>query len=226
MPKLKKYLLPRIKEMIRQEKGGPDDTLGMVDINPEPTEQQYSKCELDGILFKNNCIYSHKIVRINFTTYDVRRSQDVIHTGTTHCNIMALSSQRSSESHSGQSKVPFPFIYGHVLGIYHVNVVYNGPGMLDYQPRRIEFLWIRWYEPVESAPLPWRKMKLDRIRFPPVDSDDAFGFLDPSDVVRTCHVIPRLTSGKASERDSRKVCHKQSKIAKSVSDYNMYYVNR
>jgi hypothetical protein len=204
--------------MLQQEND--DNTLG--NEHSESNEQP-SRPELDGILFRNDCMYSHKIMRINFTTYDVRRSQDVIHTGTTHCNIMVLSDPRSSESSSKEPNLPFPFVYGRVLGIYHVNVIYNGPGMLDYRPRRINFLWVRWYEPVDSAPMPWKKMKLDRVRFSPVNSDDAFGFLDPSDVVRTCHIIPRLATGRVTEqRNSQNA----SLIAKSMNDYKMYYINR
>jgi hypothetical protein len=42
------------------------------------------------VLFKSDCMYNHRIVRFNYTTYDVRRSQDVINPRTSHCDIMLL----------------------------------------------------------------------------------------------------------------------------------------
>lgn len=35
-----------------------------------------------------------------------------------------------------------PFNYARVLGVYHINAVYVGPGMVDYQPHWLEFLWV------------------------------------------------------------------------------------
>jgi len=34
------------------------------------------------------------------------------------------------------------FLYGRILGAYHANVIYTGPGMQDYEARRFDFLWI------------------------------------------------------------------------------------
>ncbi|KIK32032.1 hypothetical protein CY34DRAFT_65440, partial [Suillus luteus UH-Slu-Lm8-n1] len=42
------------------------------------------------------------------------------------------------------------FTYGKVLGIYHVNVIMIGVGMVDYTLHRMEFLWIHWYEPIQQ----------------------------------------------------------------------------
>jgi hypothetical protein len=32
------------------------------------------------------------------------------------------------------------FLYAQVLSIYHVNVIYTGPGMCDFEARRFDFL--------------------------------------------------------------------------------------
>ena len=43
---------------------------------------------------------------------------------------------------NNDSTVGHPFKYARVLGVYHVNAVYIGPGSTDYQPCQIEFLWV------------------------------------------------------------------------------------
>jgi hypothetical protein len=80
------------------------------------------------------------------------------------------------------------FRYARVLGVYHANVVYVGLGMVDYQPRRMEFLWVRWYR--HSIVGGWASRRLDCFHFPSVTQQDSFGFIDPSDVLRACHMIP------------------------------------
>ncbi|KAF8833432.1 hypothetical protein BDN67DRAFT_917013, partial [Paxillus ammoniavirescens] len=118
---------------------------------------------------------------INYTTYDVRHMQDVVNPSTDHCDIMLLS---NSESHS--------FSYAHVLSIYHGNVIYCGPGSLDYKPRRLEFLWVRWFELIA----PTCQFALNKLHFVPMVDEEAFGFFDPSDVLRSCHLIPGFSTGK------------------------------
>jgi len=43
------------------------------------------------------------------------------------------------------------FLYARVLGAYHANVIYTGPGIRDYNARRFDFLWVRWYEVVKQT---------------------------------------------------------------------------
>ncbi|KAN0088098.1 hypothetical protein V8E55_006719, partial [Tylopilus felleus] len=35
----------------------------------------------------------------------------------------------------------------------------------------------------------WEKHMLDKVRFLPMNNNDAFGFVDPTDVLRVCHII-------------------------------------
>jgi len=75
--------------------------------------------------------------RFHFTTYDVRRGSDAINPSTTRCNIYALADNADV---ADGSSTGHPFLYARVLGVYHANVVYTGPGMHDYQARRLDFL--------------------------------------------------------------------------------------
>ena len=167
------------------------------------------------VLLKNDRMYRHHLARFNYTTYDVRRAQDVINPNTPHCNIMLLAdnSQTCDETHH-------PFLYARVLGIYHVNVVYTGQGSFDYAARQIKFLWVRWFKPT-GTPVKWGHLRLDSISFPPMAQDSSFGFVDPSDVLRSCHIIPAFASGKVHS-DSISL----SRCANDGSDYRRYYVNR
>jgi hypothetical protein len=162
-------------------------------------------------------MYEHSILRINYTTYDVRRSQDVVKASTSHCNIIVLAAdadaQVSNEHH--------PFRYARILGVYHVNAVYVGPGMKDYQPRRMEFLWVRWYEHIETTSTGWDHFKLHRIHFPPVAEENAFGFIDPTDILRCCHVIPYFSKGKRHV-DGRGL----SRCAGDSQDWIAYNINQ
>jgi hypothetical protein len=114
-----------------------------------------------------------------------------------------------------------PFRYARVLRVYHANVVYVGPGMTDYQPRRLEFLWVRWYRTVDTHQSGWNTQKLDRVQFVPMADDDAFGFVDPADVLRGCHIVPAFASGRV-HADGKGLSH----CAQDSADWVTYYINR
>ncbi|KAI0309687.1 hypothetical protein OF83DRAFT_1045415, partial [Amylostereum chailletii] len=92
----------------------------------------------------DNRIYEHRIMTANFTAYDVRRKHDVLNSGGPRKNIMMLAAEAEPGSGSPNGE-PERFLYAQVLGIYHTNALYTGPGMLDWKPRRYEFLWVRYY---------------------------------------------------------------------------------
>jgi hypothetical protein len=169
----------------------------------------------NAVILKNDRIYRHNVARFNFTTYDVRRSQNVVNPNTSHRDIMLLAKPDDSQVNSNH-----PFLYARVIGIFHTNVIYVGEGMVDYVPRRLEFLWVRWFQYLGSPP-GWTDCRLDRIRFPPTASDGAFGFVDPSDVLRGSYITPRFASG---------LVHPDgiglSRCAQDSKDWNSYHVNR
>jgi hypothetical protein len=149
-------------------------------------------------------------MRLNYTSYDVRRKQDTINPATPHRNIMVLANSDDSEH---------PFLYGRVIGIFHANIIFTGSRVVDYHPRRLEFLWVRWYELHSKGS--WARCTLDQLRFPPMSREDSFGFVNPADVLRSGHIIPAFAAGKRYA-DGRGLSH----CAKDSSDWNAYYVNR
>lgn len=219
MPKLKEHILPRIRNMHLKEAASNTDTKSSQPGLLSSKENDTAGFNHASVLFKNDCLYSHQLARFNYTTYDVRRSQDVINPDTPHCDIMAL----ADTDHSGLDGTgsDHTFLYGRVLGIYHVNVVYTGEDMVDYSARRVEFLWVRWFQYVGLKSVAWKDLRLDAVDFPPMASEGAFGFLDPSHVLRGCHIIPAFASGRA-RLDGVGLSH----CARDAHDWSRYYVNR
>ncbi len=205
--RLKEHILPRIKAMLNVETPAEN--------NPPSSSVAVDKgIGLDGIHFKDDRMYQHSIMCINYTTYDVRRAQDSVNPNTDHNNIMLLSGQ--DDGHE--------YLYARVLGIYHVKVIYTGPGMLDYHARRVEFLWVRWFEHVDDEPVQagWTRRQLDRVRFLPINDQDAFGFVDPAHVLRGSHIIQDFSAGRRYADDVGGV----STCARDAKDWRQYLVNR
>jgi hypothetical protein len=205
---LRKHILARVS----QNPHSNSDLSTSQANNPEPTE-----VDPNHILLQRNRIYRHNIMRINYTTYDIRRGQDTINPATSHNNVMVL----ANDLDDGDNISNHPFIYARVLGIFHANVVLASPVITDYCPRRVEFLWVRWYERLSDSPAGWATSTLDRVRFPPMVDEESFGFLDPADILRGCHIIPRFVEGR------RHVDEKGlSRCARDSRDWRMYLVNR
>ncbi|KAF9230744.1 hypothetical protein BU15DRAFT_83245 [Melanogaster broomeanus] len=200
IPKLKAHLLPRARLLHCNTQEGP----------LTHNEDHILDADLSQVILKGERIYRHNLFRINYTTYDVRRAQDTVNPRTDHRDIILLS--RDPSIH--------PFCYARVLGIYHANVIYIGPGHKDYRPRRIEFLWVRWFE-VLDRPAGWEHAVLDSVKFPPMAEVDAFGFVDPTNVLRCWHIIPAFADGQVHPDGVA-----LSRNAQDATDWKRYYVNR
>ncbi|TEB06306.1 hypothetical protein FA13DRAFT_1575352, partial [Coprinellus micaceus] len=108
----------------------------------------------------------HKQMRIRYTTYDVRRGEDVIHVDTPQCNVMLL-----DKRYDIRDKESWAFS--------HANVSYLGVlpnGKVDHRRHRVDIGWIHWYDAVAVG----EEFKLDRVSFSPLKFRDSLGFVDPS----------------------------------------------
>ncbi|KAH9840199.1 uncharacterized protein C8Q71DRAFT_702877 [Rhodofomes roseus] len=99
-------------------------------------EEQYSRDELDSLQIVGNKIYAHQVLRVNFTTYDVRRDQDSVNPRT-HSDVMVHSCETEAGAH--------PYWYARVLGIFHADVYQHGRNVRNRSVQRMEFLWVRWF---------------------------------------------------------------------------------
>ena len=67
----------------------------------------------------------------------------------------------------------------------------------------------------------WKSRRLDHAKFPPMSAAGAFGFVDPNDVLRACHIIPVFHKG-LRHVDGNGL----SRCAQDSSDWIEYYINR
>ena len=211
--KLRAHILPRIA--VVHQKLNPQTTLDSAILDflhvSNETMLQSPPLQLNHVIFKGERIYRHRLLHVNYTTYDLRREFDSINPRTDHRDIMLLSS--SDDGH--------PFCYAWVLGIFHANIIYTGPGSNDFQSQRIEFLWVRWFEVIQDHPLLWEQQTLDTVKFLPMADKDAFGFVDPANIVRGCHVIPAFADGQLHPNGTA-----PSRWAGDSDAWKLYYINR
>lgn len=168
----------------------------------------------------NNRLYRHKVLRINYTTYDARRAQDSVNPRT-HADVMVL----SHEDHEYNSENAHPYWYARIIGIFHAMVVHKGihsTGSLR-EPKKMEFLFVRWFGYDMDDTGGWKSKNLHQIGF--IDAKDAsgaFGFIDPADVIRAVHLIPQFSSGRTKNLLGHSIARS---IVENDEDWVRYYVN-
>jgi len=129
-------------------------------------------------------------MRINYTTYDVRRDGDTINPWV-YPDIMVKSPETGPSAE--------PYWYARVIGIFHAYVSSTHPDVRVRTLRSMDFLWVHWFGVEPGA---YRHgfchTRLPMIGF--VESSDkyAFTFLDPTQVVRGAHIIPAFSAGRTS----------------------------
>lgn len=124
------------------------------------------------LLIVNNRLYLHKVLQVNYTSYDVRRGQDSMNPRT-HADVMTLGPEDDS-SH--------PFAYARIIGIFHVDVIHNVPGATS-TPTSLEVLWVRRFQRDTSYRAGFTRKRLHRLQFFPERDPIAFGFLNPDEVI-------------------------------------------
>lgn len=207
LPNLKMHLLSRLREALQRDSTG---------ANPESSRSSPSHLEqISSIYFKNDVMYQHNVLRINYTTYDVRRAQDIINPKTDHRDVLFFSTSIDQTTHEYQ--------YARVIGIYHVNLIYCDPSTYQYRFRRMEFLWVRYFKVLNNVSVKsgWSTASLDQVQPCRVNDTDAFGFLDPDQVLRACHLIQRFSLGRQYPDGNG-----LSGLAGDGHDWRRYYVNR
>ena len=86
-------------------------------------ELEFTSAQHRTVIIDNNLIYRHKVLRVNYTTYDMRRAQDSLNPRIPgHADVMVLSPENDEDNED-----PHPYWYAHILGIYHANVRHMGP---------------------------------------------------------------------------------------------------
>lgn len=176
-------------------------------------EVEFTTAQRNALLLINNCIYRHKVLRINYTTYDLRRAQDSLNPRT-HSDIMILSHEDLENAH--------PYWYARIIGIFHVDVQYRGPELHKHAPERIDFLWVRWFARNRNLKTGWAMRRLPCIGFYPQGETEAFGFINPEQVVRAAHLIPAFRFGRTTALLPPSIARRK---CDNDEDWDWYYVN-
>ena len=99
-------------------------------------ESNFSDEDCRCVIILNNKIYEHAYLRINYTTYDLRRDQDSINPRS-HSDIMLLS-QGDERLH--------PYWYARVCLIFHTMVQHRNDIASPYsKPEWVDILFVRWF---------------------------------------------------------------------------------
>ncbi|KAJ3820227.1 hypothetical protein F5880DRAFT_1625285 [Lentinula raphanica] len=170
---------------------------------------------------KHICIKDRKLVelqtlRVNYTTYNVRRDQDTINPRT-HADVMVLSPETEPGAH--------PYWYARILRIFRVQVISIHPNASTSRsgPREMIVLWVRWLGIEPQARTGHQCARLPKVGF--VDESDpfAFVFLDLAHVIRGCHLMPAFHG----DRTNGLLQTTQPTIARKAGetdDWQLFYV--
>ncbi|XP_006454215.1 hypothetical protein AGABI2DRAFT_62391 [Agaricus bisporus var. bisporus H97] len=176
LPKLKKHLLERLEGVT-------------------PGTREFSTAELNALQFSANRVYQHKYLRINYTSYDLQRSQDSINPRS-HPDILILADNTSQPDNLSDNSFSssHPYLYARTLGIFHADIRWHKArgSLREVQTKQMDFLWVRWFILAANYPFGLGRKRLPRLEFA---SESQFGFVDPNDVLRGCHLIPAFASG-------------------------------
>ena len=179
-------------------------------------EDGFTPAQLSRLTIEKDRMYLHKVVRLNYTTYDMRRGQDSINPRT-HPNIMLLAHEDDDDAGN------HPYWYARVLSVFHVHARLASPfpSMPDME-KKLDVLWVRWYGRDASAPGGFETRRLHRVGFVPHDDPYAFGFVDPASVLRASHVIPAYAHGQIRSLLPPSVCARRRE--EKDLDYMYYYI--
>ncbi|KAL0063828.1 hypothetical protein AAF712_009273 [Marasmius tenuissimus] len=169
---------PKLKDHLLHWLLGPD------------SKTEYTTDKRSQLTFTNDTVFAHKTIRFNYNTYDRQRGQDSINSRL-HPDIYTL----SPDTVGNDSQHPYQ--YAQVIGTFHTHVRLEPSVLTKKVPitQRVEFLWVRWYQIDSTYRSGFRAKRLYRLFFPPPEDANAFGFVDPADVIRGAHIIPAFNHG-------------------------------
>ncbi len=150
----------------------------------DPTPDERINTRID-----KGCLYLHKIMRVNFTSYDMRRGQDSINPRT-HPNIMMLAPPGSDH----------PYQYARVVSTFHVNAYRLDPNEpIVPEPELLHVLWVRWYDLDHTLPGGFNHFRPHRLKLADL-GEEPFGFIAPEQVLRGIHIVPAERFGRSEQR--------------------------
>ena len=163
------------------------------------------------LFIENDTLYEHPILNIKYTSYEVQREKDTIHLGYGRTGIMVYTPMLREDENE-------PWSYANVLGVYHVTI----RTAFKPEPETLTVLWVRWMQRSTSNLAGPNSRNYTRVSFVPWTGTpgSAFDFIDPSHVIRACHLIPAFNLGRTHDLLDPSVARDPK------GDWCAYYANR
>ncbi|KAJ3524830.1 hypothetical protein NM688_g8495 [Phlebia brevispora] len=161
----------------------------------EDEDQTFTDEDRRNIVIVGDRLYRHKAIRVNYTTYDLRRAQDSLNPRT-HADIMVQSHEDEDE------RDPHPYWYARIVGVFHVYVQDFRETTKTHERQCLESYGCDGF--VND------------------DDPDAFGFISPDDIIRAAHLIPAFHHGTTDEYLPPSIVRPASD---NDEDWVYYYVN-
>jgi len=163
------------------------------------------------VFIENDTLYEHPILNIKYTSYEVQQERDIVHIGYGRTGVMVYTPMPQEDENE-------PWSYANILAAYHVSVhTASRP-----EPQTLTVLWVRWMERSEVGLTGENSRNLTRVSFVPWSGTpgSTFDFVDPSHVIRACHLIPAFNLGRTHDLLDPSLVRDQK------GDWCAYYPNR
>ncbi|KZV72799.1 hypothetical protein PENSPDRAFT_750617 [Peniophora sp. CONT] len=182
-------------------------------LTDEPDDGRFTPDNRLNVKITKNRMYRHKVLRVNYTTYDMRIDQDSINP-TSHPFAMML----SPAPEGGH-----PYMYAQIVAIFHVHARLEGEQSTPESRKEQLFnvLWVRWMALDPEHTGGFRAKRLYRVGFVPIGDPDTepFGFINPADVLRASHMVPAFAHGRTAALMSPSIVRPQE------DEWRWHYVN-
>jgi hypothetical protein len=163
------------------------------------------------IFIDNDTLYEHPILNVKYTSYEVQQERDTIHVGYDRTGIMVYTPTLAEDGNE-------PWSYAKVLAVYHLTIrTASNPS-----PQTLTLLWVRWMERNATTLMGLNSRYYTRVSFVPWSGTpgSAFDFVDPSHIIRACHLIPAFSLGRTHDLLDPSVARDQE------GDWCAFYANR
>lgn len=163
------------------------------------------------IFIENDTLYEHPILNIKYTSYEVQQERDIVHVGYGRTGIMVYTPTLGEDENE-------PWSYAKILAVYHITMrTASSP-----KPETLTVLWVRWMQRCAVGLTGPNSRKYTRVSFVPWSGTpgSTFDFIDPSHVIRACHLIPAFNDGRTHDLLDPSV------VRNPKGDWCAYYANR
>lgn len=163
----------------------------------------------DQIFIENDTLYEHPILNVKYTSYEVHQEKDIVHLGYGRTGVMVYTPTLTGDE---------PWSYASILKVYHLTV----QTAFNPEPRTLTVLWVRWMQRDAVSLTGQNSRNYTRVSFVPWSGTlgSTFDFVDPSHIIRACHLIPVFDLGRTGN------FLEPSIIRDSKGDWCAYYANR